>query len=113
VNNEKGNADRRKELDKRLKSAERLRPKQVKQLSSSQRGISIAFRMTTELIAAIGIGVLMGLGLDHLTGWSPLFLIVFFILGAIAGFLNVIRASETLANTNDDAGTPAPRRDEE
>lgn len=107
------NGERRRQLDEKLKSAERLRPKRIERASGSNRGISIALRMTTELVAAVFIGVLFGLGMDWLTGWSPLFLIIFFMLGAIAGFLNVIRASEELGNTNDAAGDSDPRHDKD
>jgi len=104
---------RLRQLDNKLDSASRQRPEKTTRKPGSQRGISIALRMTTELIAAVLIGVLIGLGLDKLTGWSPLFLIVFFVLGAIAGFLNVIRASEALDETDGAPGKPDKRHDGE
>ena len=44
-------------------------------------------------VIAVGLGVLLGLWLDRMTGWSPLFLIIFFILGFAAGVVNVYRIS--------------------
>ena len=45
---------------------------------------------------AIGLGVLIGRWIDRITGWSPWGLIVFFILGVIAGIMNVYRMSSRL-----------------
>jgi ATP synthase protein I len=40
---------------------------------------------------AIVIGAVIGTWLDRVTGWAPLFFIVFFIAGVAAGILNVYR----------------------
>ncbi len=39
---------------------------------------------------AILISMFLGVWLDRLTGWKPLFTIVFFVLGFVAGVWNVI-----------------------
>jgi ATP synthase protein I len=44
-----------------------------------------------ELFAGILGGLLLGYGLDTWLGTRPLFLIVFFLLGAVAGMLNAYR----------------------
>ncbi len=44
-----------------------------------------------ELLAGILGGLLLGYGLDTWLGTRPLFLIVFFLLGAVAGMLNAYR----------------------
>lgn len=44
-----------------------------------------------ELFAGILGGLLIGYGLDYWLGTRPLFLIVFFLLGAVAGMLNAYR----------------------
>jgi ATP synthase protein I len=44
-----------------------------------------------EVIAGVGFGLLIGYGLDRWLGTQPLFLIVFFLLGASAGMLNAYR----------------------
>jgi ATP synthase protein I len=48
------------------------------------------------LVLAIVIGVVIGRWLDRVTGWSPLFFIVFFIAGVAAGILNVYRVVSRL-----------------
>jgi ATP synthase protein I len=74
-------------------------------------GLGVAFRIGVELVAALVVGVGVGLLLDSWLGSTPWFLIVFFFLGAAAGVLNVYRAASGigLAETN---GTPAPPGEE-
>jgi predicted F0F1-ATPase subunit len=42
-------------------------------------------------VIAIAIGVALGLWLDRVTGWTPAFFIICFVLGFVAGVLNVYR----------------------
>ena len=44
-----------------------------------------------KIVAAIVVGVVIGLLVDNYLGTKPIGLIIFFILGAFAGFLNVYR----------------------
>jgi ATP synthase protein I len=53
--------------------------------------LSLAFRVLSEFVAAVIVGAAIGLGIDHLAGTSPLFLVVFLLMGAAAGFWNVYR----------------------
>ena len=52
-----------------------------------------ALRIGVDLVAAVGVGVGIGLLLDHWLETKPWFLIVFFLLGAAAGIVNVIRVA--------------------
>lgn len=60
---------------------------------SAVAGYAAAFRLSTEFLSAILVGALIGFGLDWAFGMSPLFLIVFFLLGFVAGVLNVLRSA--------------------
>ncbi|HVO15468.1 MAG TPA: AtpZ/AtpI family protein [Alphaproteobacteria bacterium] len=62
--------------------------------ASDKSGLSIAFRIGVELVAALAIGVAIGWLLDRWLGSSPWLLIVFFVLGAAAGIMNVIRVAK-------------------
>ena len=46
----------------------------------------------TQMVAATFVGAAIGWWLDAKTGWSPIFLISFFLLGSVAGFISVYRA---------------------
>jgi ATP synthase protein I len=63
--------------------------------------LGIAGRFATELVAAVVMGGGLGWGVDWLFGHfglhtRPVFLIVFFFLGAGAGILNVKRAADEI-----------------
>ena len=46
----------------------------------------------SQMVAATFVGAGIGWWLDKLTGWSPVLLVVFFLLGSAAGFVSVHRA---------------------
>ncbi len=52
------------------------------------------FRLSSELIAGVVVGALIGWGIDHLLSISPWGLIVMVLLGFIAGVVNVIRSAQ-------------------
>ena len=54
-------------------------------------GAGFGFKISTEIIAALIVGVCIGLLVDNYFNTKPFGLIIFFILGALAGFLNVYR----------------------
>ena len=56
------------------------------------KGVGFAFRIGTELVSALVVGVGIGLLIDHWLDTGPWGLVVFFFLGAGAGILNVYRA---------------------
>tara|TARA_Y100000768_G_scaffold384910_1_gene369880 strand:+ start:428 stop:715 length:288 start_codon:yes stop_codon:yes gene_type:complete len=56
-----------------------------------ESGASFGFKISTEIIAALVVGVGIGLIVDNYFNTKPLGLIIFFIFGALAGFLNVYR----------------------
>ena len=51
-----------------------------------------------EVVAGVGFGALLGWALDRWLGTTPLFLIVFFMLGAAAGVLNAYRHLRRMQN---------------
>ena len=55
-----------------------------------------AFKLGTELVAAVGVGTIIGFILDSWFGTKPWLIIIFFFLGAAAGMLNVIKAANRM-----------------
>jgi len=51
------------------------------------------FRLSSELIAGVVVGAAIGWGIDHLLSTSPFGLIVFFLLGFVAGLVNLVRSA--------------------
>ena len=58
---------------------------------NKETGAGFGFKISTEIIAALFVGVFIGLLVDNYFNSKPFGLIIFFILGALAGFLNVYR----------------------
>lgn len=56
------------------------------------RGMAYGFRMSSELVAAILVGGVIGHMLDRWLGTTPWLFLVFFMLGFAAGILNLLRA---------------------
>ena len=55
-----------------------------------------AFKLGTELVAAVAVGTIIGFILDAWFDTKPWLIIIFFFLGATAGMLNVIRAANKM-----------------
>jgi len=54
-----------------------------------------ALRMAVDPVAGVLVGVGIGLLIDGALGTKPLFLLVFLVLGAIAGLMNMVRSAQT------------------
>ncbi len=55
--------------------------------------MALGFRLSSELIAGVVVGAVIGWGFDRLLSTSPFGLIVFFLLGFVAGVVNVVRSA--------------------
>ena len=64
--------------------------------SNSPSPIGLAFRLSTDLVAGLIVGGVMGWSIDLWLGTAPWFLIVFFILGIAAGIFNVLKTAKNL-----------------
>jgi len=67
-----------------------------KQSSSSNLGI--AFKMSTEMVAAVVVGTIIGFILDNWFGTKPWLILIFFFVGVVAGILNVFRSAKSIQN---------------
>ena len=81
----------------RLKIAKSKIKKQV-QSDSEKRGsfMGSAFKLGTELVAAVAVGTIIGFILDNWFDTKPWLIIIFFFLGAAAGMSNVIRTANRM-----------------
>ena len=87
-------------LDQRLSEIRDSRKAETDQTGtegedSAARASAMArgFQLSSELIAGVVVGAAIGWGFDKLLSTSPFGLIVFFLLGFVAGVVNVVRSS--------------------
>ena len=86
------------DLDRRLKEAQAKRQDERERESrgrgrAANSGLGLGFRIAVDMLAALIVGVGIGLLLDSWLGTSPWMLILFFFLGSAAGMLNVYRTA--------------------
>jgi len=72
--------------------------KKIDNSDSNKRGsfMGSAFKLGTELVAAVAVGTIIGFILDTWFDTKPWLIIIFFFLGAVAGMLNVIKAANRM-----------------
>lgn len=109
--------ERMAQLEERLaamKKSQEPGPRKEDHHSQAQ----LAWRMVTELVAGLGIGAVIGYGLDFVAGTAPFGMIVFTLLGFVAGVKTMLRSATeiqrewTVEEAAKDA-SPKGDRDEE
>ena len=63
-------------------------------------GLARGLRLSTELVAGVVVGGLIGWFLDRWLGISPWAFIVFLLLGFVAGLINLMRSAGVLSERN-------------
>ena len=85
------------EFETRLKSAKEKIKKEIddkKGVETSNLGH--AFKMSTELVASVAVGTIIGFILDNWFDTKPWLIIIFFFAGVAAGILNVVRSAKKM-----------------
>ena len=91
------NSDPLKHLEERIEAAKQAQeggPKTEEHYSAAQVG----WRMVTELVAGLGIGFGIGFGLDHSFGTLPWLMLIFTMLGFVAGVKTMLRSAQEFQN---------------
>lgn len=88
------------DFERRLSDARRRHgldrsPERARQ-TADRRGLSAGLRIATEILAALVVGTGAGIVLDRWLGTTPWLLILGFVLGCAAAFLNVLRTGQEL-----------------
>ena len=77
---------------------EKERLEKVTNKKDNKRGVFLgnAFRLGTELVAAVAVGTIIGFILDNWFDTKPWLIIIFFFVGFAAGIVNVIRTAKNM-----------------
>ena len=81
-------------LKDRLKNARKKL--KVEKENPQTSNIGQAFKLSTELVAAVLVGTIIGFILDNWFDTKPLFILIFFFVGFAAGILNVVRTAKEM-----------------
>ena len=86
------------DLKTRLKIAKSKLQKKSLEKDDKKKGVFLgnAFKLGSELVAAVAVGTIIGFILDNWFDTKPLLIIIFFLFGAIAGIINVFRAAKRM-----------------
>lgn len=98
------------QLENRLEKVREAQEKEKPRHTGSGKAMSVAFRIIAELVIGILVGTAIGWFLDDWLGTAPWFLIAFFILGFVAGLINVSRAAGEMATTTSDTTSETERK---
>lgn len=104
---------RRERLDAQLNARRKAEPDAGSNREAS-KGYALAVKLSSEFIAGVVVGVILGYLFDRFLGTSPWGLIVFLLLGFCAGVLNVLRSTGAVAQAGPAAGNQSgTRRDDD
>ena len=81
----------------RLKIAKsKLEKNNLKNNDEKATFVGNAFKLGTELVAAVVVGTIIGFILDNWFDTKPWLIIIFFLFGSAAGIVNVIKAAKRM-----------------
>ena len=87
-------------LEKLDKKLEELKSKKERDGPKRLRAQSDGWRMVIELVTGMLLGIGLGMAIDYLVGSEPVFLIIFSLLGFIAGVKTMIATAKKINETN-------------
>jgi ATP synthase protein I len=99
---------RRRNLSAKLadrKKGDAAETAKEKSSEESRKGMALGLKISSEFIAAIAVGTMLGYLLDRFAGTTPWGMIILLLLGFCAGILNVLRALGMVAQ-------PGPFKDQ-
>ena len=75
---------------------DKILKKELSNKNQNSSSIGAAFKLSTELVAAVAVGTIIGFILDKTFGTKPWLIIIFFFVGVIAGIINVVKSAKNM-----------------
>ncbi len=101
-------SDRLKRLEDRINAARSAREAPAPRGAREFTQGSLAWRMVTELVVGMLLGLAIGLGLDSLFGTRPVFLVLFALLGFGGGVRAMLRTATEVRRGDGEANRAKP-----
>ena len=70
--------------------------KKLYQDNQPTSSLGTAFKMSTELVAHVVVGTIIGFILDKTFGTKPWLILIFFFVGVVAGIINVFKSAKNM-----------------
>ena len=74
----------------------KLLKKRLYQDNQTSSTLGTAFKMSTELVAHVAVGTIIGFILVKTFGTKPWLILIFFFVGVIAGIVNVFKSAKNM-----------------
>ena len=87
-------------LDNLDRQIEEFKSKKEKDAPKRLKVQNDGWRMVIELVTGMLLGVSLGMGIDYIIGSEPIFLIIFSLLGFMAGVKTMIATAKKMNETN-------------
>ena len=75
---------------------DKILKKELYNKNQNSSSIGAAFKLSTELVAAVAVGTIIGFILDQTFGTKPWLIIIFFFVGVVAGITNVVKSAKNM-----------------
>ena len=95
--------DRLDDLGRKIEAARGSEPKPRTQQPSGR--LNVVYRLSTEFVASVFVGIAIGWGFDVVTGLKPVGIILFSMLGIGAAFYSVFRVMRELNGEQNKEGS--------
>ena len=94
--------DRLDTLEKKLSAARQRHQPDDKQGRANANMLGLAWRLTIEMLAGIGVGGFIGWWIDKVLGTEPIFMLLLLVLGMGAGLMNSVRTVADMRRKQDE-----------
>ena len=93
-------SSKKKHLDKLDRQIKEFKSKTERNVPKKLKVQNDGWRMVIELVIGMLLGVSLGMAIDYFVGSEPIFLIVFSLLGFMAGVKTMISTAKKMNETN-------------
>ena len=74
----------------------KISKKNLYEKKNNPSNIGTAFKLSTELVAAVAVGTIIGFIFDKTFGTKPWFILIFFFVGVVAGISNIFKSAKKM-----------------
>lgn len=89
-------ADNNKKLQSLDQRIQKAKEKSIITEGKPPHPVGKVMKVVVEIVAAMAVGLGIGILIDNYFETRPIFIIIFFLLGSCAGILNVFRVAKSL-----------------